>query len=152
MIKHEAYLKCDLMLPSFGVVVQRLFDRKRRHVTSYYKYGSYGLFYVLFLLIYSPFSIQSSAIALAETTMSQIKASASDEYIKMSNEMDRMVTAVKLEDVDDEYFDDDQDDKEYKELLSNKSGKYNRNAVRCMCWCSVRFSRAKHLLFQFHSS
>lgn len=65
--------------------------------------------------------------------MSQIKASASDETMKTSNEMDRILTAVKLEDVaavaaataDDEYFEDDQDDdKEYKELISNKSGNY----------------------------
>lgn len=55
--------------------------------------------------------------------MSQIKASDTDEYVKTSNEMDRIVKAVKLDDVDDEYFDDDQDDKEYKELISNKSGK-----------------------------
>lgn len=68
--------------------------------------------------------------------MSQIKSSVNDEYMKTSNEMGHIVTAVKVEEivaaavaaaanVDDEYFEDDQDDdKEYKELLSNKSGNY----------------------------
>lgn len=124
MIKHPLiYLKCDLMWPSFCPVVQRAFHRKCRHTTANYKYSSHGLFYVLLLLIYSYFLIKSPSIAVAETTMSQIKASDTDEYVKTSNEMDRIVKAVKLDDVDDEYFDDDQDDKEYKELISNKSGK-----------------------------
>lgn len=121
MIKYKTNLECDLMWPaSFCVDIQRnLVYQKRRRVTS--SYSSYGLLYVLLLLIYSQCLIKSSAIALAETTMSQIKAN--DESIKSSNEMDRMVTAVKLQDIDDEYFDDDQEDKEYKELISNKSGR-----------------------------
>lgn len=105
---------------SFCVVVHDIVYQKRRHITSSNR--NYGLFYVLLLLIYSQCLIISSANALAETTMSQIKVN--DEHIKSSNEMDRMVTAVKLEDIDDEYFDDDQDDKDYKELLSNKSGMF----------------------------
>lgn len=56
--------------------------------------------------------------------MSQIKVNGNDEYIKTSNEMERIFSAVKLDDIEDEYFDDDQDDDEYKELLSNKSGNY----------------------------
>lgn len=59
--------------------------------------------------------------------MSQIKTSGNDEFTKTSNEMDRVVTAVKLDENEDEYFDDDQDDTEYKELLSNKSGKHNNH-------------------------
>lgn len=114
---------------SFCVDIQRnLVYQKRRRVTS--SYSSYGLLYVLLLLIYSQCLIKSSAIALAETTMSQIKAN--DESIKSSNEMDRMVTAVKLQDIDDEYFDDDQEDKEYKELISNKSGRsWHTHTHRC---------------------
>lgn len=124
MIKHLIYLKCDLMSPSFCPVVQRTFHRKRRPtIAQQHTHSSHGLFYVLLLLIYSYFLVQSPSIALAETTMSQIKASDSDEYVKTSNEMDRIVKAVKLDDIEDEYFDDDQDDKEYKELISNKSGK-----------------------------
>lgn len=76
------------------------------------------------------------AIVMADTTMSQIKASGNDEYMKTSNEMGHIVKSIKVKDivaaavaaaatVDDEYFEDDQDDdKEYKELLSNKSGNY----------------------------
>lgn len=153
MIKDVTYLKCDLMfssssssssssavavaaaevllspspkpsLSSYSTVVQR---QKHRHITTYYIYCSRRLFCVLLLLIYSYFLIQSPAIVLAETAMSQIKTSGNDEFTKTSNEMDRVVTAVKLDENEDEYFDDDQDDTEYKELLSNKSGKHNNH-------------------------
>lgn len=53
--------------------------------------------------------------------MSQAKTAASGEIVKAHNEMDRTVSAVKFD--DDEYFDGDQEDKEYRELISNKSGK-----------------------------
>ncbi|XP_055324847.1 uncharacterized protein LOC129579157 isoform X2 [Sitodiplosis mosellana] len=159
MIKHETDLKCDLMSPSLCMVVQRLFYRKRRHVTSCYEYSSHGLFYVLLLLIYSQFLIKSPAIVLAEiTTMSQIKGSTNDERIKTSNEMDHIVMAVKVENIgvaadadaaaaaaavavaDDEYFEDDQDDdKEYKELLSNKSAKGMYVGSPCeRGWCNIK--------------
>lgn len=135
MIKDVTYLKCDLMLSpspsslssSFGSVAQRMCRRKRRHITTYYIYCSHRVFCVLLLLIYSYILIQSPATVLAETAMSQIKTSGNDEFTKTSNEMDRVVKAVRLDEHEDEYFDDDQDDTEYKELLSNKSGKCNNH-------------------------
>lgn len=137
MIKDVTYLKCDLMLSpspspsslssSFGSVARRMCRRKRRHITTYYIYCSHRVFCVLLLLIYSYLLIQSPATVLAETAMSQIKTSGNDEFTKTSNEMDRVVKAVRLDEHEDEYFDDDQDDTEYKELLSNKSGKCNNH-------------------------
>lgn len=142
MIKDVTYLKCDLMLsssslssallsPSFlsyRTVVQRMFHQKRHHITTHCIYCSYRWFCVLLLLIYSHILIQSPTIVLAETAMSQIKMSGNDELTKTSNEMDRVVTAIRLENEnEDEYFDGDQDDTEYKELLSNKSGKCNNH-------------------------
>lgn len=119
--------KCDSMSSLICTIIQRMFNRKRWHITTYYKYCSHRLFYVHLLLIYS--YIFSHAIVLAESTIHQIKTSASDT--KTSNEIDRTVTAVKLEEFEDEYFDDDQDDREYRELVSNKSGEYF--CVVCIC-------------------
>lgn len=153
MTKNLIYLKCDLMLSSlspltspsflssrpfsfsplissFSSVVHRK-RRRRRQITIYYKYCSHGVFYVLLLLIYSYFLIQSPAIVLADTALSQIKSSGSNELIKSSNEMDHAVSAIKLDKhFEDESFDEHDDgtddggdyDSEYKDLLSNKSG------------------------------
>lgn len=105
------------------VVIQRLCYRKRRHVTSCYTYSSHGLFYVLFLLIYGNFLIHAPTIILAETTTNDAKIGNShDDDTKKPIEIDKLSAAIKLEDADDEYFDDDKEEKEYQELISNKSG------------------------------
>ncbi|XP_031617937.1 uncharacterized protein LOC116337476 isoform X2 [Contarinia nasturtii] len=151
MIKQETYLKCNLMLPSLCVVVQRLLYRKRRHVTSCYHYSSHGLFYVLLLLIYSHSSLQWPATVLAgdkttaittptpKTTINQIKVNKINEYITTSNELNGILAAVRMDDTEDEYFEDDQDDdNDYKELLSNKSAKGMYVGSPCDGWCNIK--------------
>lgn len=136
MIKQETDFKCNLMLPTLCVVVQRLFYRKCWHVTSCYKYRSHGLFYVLLLLIYGHNSLlvlahDTTTTAMAtKTTTNQIKVNKNNEHTTTSNEINRILAAVRIEDTDDEYFEDDQDDdKDYKELISNKSGMIEFNIL-----------------------
>lgn len=124
MIKHVRFIEFGLMSTLYGVV-QRLCYRKRRHVTSCYTYSSHGLFYILFLLIYGNFLMHSPTIILADTTMSNVARASSNQHeddTKIDNNL--LVAAIKVADVEDEYFEDDQEEKEYQELISNKSGEF----------------------------
>lgn len=140
---------------SFSSVVHWRRRRRRRQITIYYKYCSHGVFYVLLLLIYSYFLIQSPAIALADTERSQIKAGENDEYIKTSNEVDHAVSAIKLDEhFEDESFDEHGDDTEYKDLLSNKSGKFFRYFVHILyisVYIHIVFTRSVSFCFVFKS-
>lgn len=136
MIKPHVNCKSQ---PLWHYVTQYLLCcRKRRHVTSCY--SSHGLFYVLIILIYgsyllnSPYGIlaqQLNELQLMITSLSNdsnnseafnaSKSSKNNE--KLAVAAAAIAEAVKMDNGNtyEEYFDDDLD-KEYEDLINNKSG------------------------------
>lgn len=115
MIKHVNFkLEYNIWI----YLVQYLSYRKRRHVTSCYTYSSHGLFYVLFLLIYGVILLHTITFVSAESFN---QAHIIDGEMKKNNHMEQLVAAVKAEEAEEEYFENDEE-KEYQDLISNKSG------------------------------
>lgn len=107
---------------TLSTIVQRLNNRKRRHVTSHYAYSSHGIVYVMLLLVYGCYLIHSPVIIVAETTISENRANVDPSVVKATNNANQIGSESKIDETEDEYYDDGHDD-EYKDLISNKSGK-----------------------------
>lgn len=113
--------------------------RKRRHVTSCY--SSHGLFYVLLILIYgsyllnSPYGILAEQLNELQLMITSLSNDSNNSVALNTNKSSKnneklivaaaaIAEAVKMDNIDEAYFDDIDDfDKEYEDLINNKSGK-----------------------------
>lgn len=95
-------------------------QQKRQNATSHNTYNSRGIVY---MLIYGCYLIHLPKIVMAETTISQNRVNVGRGDMKNTHDINQLNAIDKIDDGDDEYFYDDQEENEYKDLISNKSGK-----------------------------
>lgn len=124
MIKHVRYPETKL-LTFFHNTAQRLIKRNYQHAKAFRQYKNHGTFFVL---LYCCLLTHMPKIIFAEN---QAKVNGIDVETKKMNEMSALVNAAKIDDFDDEYFDNGIDD--YRELISNKSSKYLVLLRYCRC-------------------
>lgn len=137
MIRHTVFFQPEYV---WNKLVRHLIYRERRHVTSCYTYSSHGLFYVLFLLIYGIMRVTANGgdsiiISEAQTGITN------DKHL---NGLDQLVADIRPDDPDYEYV--DEEERDYKELISNKSGNYNNefNSTEPLSFPNFAYLFAQH--------
>lgn len=117
MIRHVNYKPVHV----YSNLVRQFIHKKRRRITSCYTYSSHGLFYALFLLIYGMILCLDMMLFVNAEPFNQVRQF--DENIDETNSMNQLVVNVNSDEAENEYYDDNEN-RDYLNLISNKSGKY----------------------------
>lgn len=137
MITHIMHVKLKLISTIYTIFQQLIehnnYNSNNRHcrtVTSYYAHKSYCIVYIL---IYGCYIMHSTMIVMAETTISQNRLNNGKTEAKIAHEMNQSTNTVTEDtNIDDEFFDNDQDDDEIEHLKDSKYGLSQALFKNCM--------------------